>query len=100
MEPLDKAHGNYPNCGIKESHKINPTSTLYKRRQMETIIKGKLDQKQNSHASWLVTTIKIIIRKPVKYLRLAVFSFKLTQETLFQNIDIFAAFDGNLSKAM
>ena len=73
---------------------------LDKGRQMETVLKGKLDQKQNFQASWLVTTIKKIIRKPVKELGLPVFSFKRTQETVFHDRNILAAFYGNLGATM
>ena len=49
---------------------------LDKGRQMAKILKGKLYITQIFHASWLVKTIKNIIGKPVKELRIPVFSFK------------------------
>ena len=49
---------------------------LDKERKMAKIIKGKLDITQTFHPSWLVKTIKNIIGKPVKELRIPVFSFK------------------------
>ena len=65
---------------------------------METILKVKLDKK--SHASWIVTTIKNIIRKPFKDLGLPVLYFKWTQEASCQNSIILAAFNGILGVAI
>ena len=58
---------------------------LDKERKMGKIIKSKLDQKQNSNATWLVTRIKRLIIKPVKKLGKPVFSFKHTQEAAQKN---------------
>ena len=67
---------------------------------MAKILKGKLDRTQKSNATWLVTTIKRLIIKPVKELGLPVFSFKRTQEAAHQNRKILAAFNGNFCAAM
>ena len=64
---------------------------------MIEILKGKIDK--NSHASWLLTTIKNLTKRSVKDLRIPVFSFRLTQESALHNRNILAAFDGNLGKA-
>ena len=42
------------------------------------IIKIKVDRKQKSNATWMVTTIKRLIIKPVKKLGKPVFAFKRT----------------------
>ena len=63
-------------------------------------IKGKLDRTQNSNTPWLVTTIKRLIIKPVKRLGPPVFSFKQTQEVAQTNIQILAAFNGNLEASI
>ena len=73
---------------------------LDKGRQMGAILKGTLDQKQNSHASWLATTIKNIIKKPVKELCIPVLSFKRTHKSALQKRNILADFYGNLCDAL
>ena len=67
---------------------------------MEKILKGWLDQKQKYHVSWMVTTIKILIEKPVKLLRPPVFSFRWTQETALQNRNILSGVDENLGDSI
>ena len=67
---------------------------------MERFLHGKLDQTQKSHASWLVTTIKKLIIRPVKDIGQPVFFFKRTQEAAHQNINILDAFNGNLGAEM
>ena len=62
--------------------------SLDKVRQMATILKGKIDQEQNYHGSWIFTTIKNITQKPVKELRLPVFSFERTKEAALHNSNI------------
>ena len=73
---------------------------LSKGRQMATILKGNIDQKQKSQYSWLVKTIKKINGRPIKEIRLTVLSFNQTQAAALHNSNIFAAFDGNLGKAI
>ena len=63
-------------------------------------LKGNLNQKHKSYASCLVTTIKNLNRRPVKELRIPVFSFSRTQESAQYKSNILAAFDGNLDKAI
>ena len=69
---------------------------LDKGRQMATILKGKIDGKKKSHALWIVTTIKNIIRKPVKEIVIPVFTFKQTQEAVFQNSNLLSDFGINI----
>ena len=69
---------------------------LEKWRQMTKILKGKIDQTQKSNATGLVKTIKRLIVKPVNKLRPPFFSFNTTHEAAFQNIQIWAALNGNL----
>ena len=67
---------------------------------MAEIIKDKLDQKQKSYTSWLVKTIKNIIKRPVKEISLPVFLFRTTQEAELHKINILFLLYGNLVKAM
>ena len=68
--------------------------------KMEKTIKGKLYQKQNSNATWIVTTFKRLIIKPVKKLGKQVLPFKGTQEAAQKNSQILAAFNGNLGSGI
>ena len=63
---------------------------------MENILKGKLDRTQKSNTIFIVTTINRLIIKPVKKLVPPVFYFKQTQQSVCQNSQILALFDGNL----
>ena len=47
-----------------------------------------------------MTTIKDIIIKTVKEIGIPVFSFKKTQEAIFQNSNILSSLNGNLSAEM
>ena len=67
---------------------------------MAKILKGELDPKQNSRASWLVETIKNLILRSFKDLRIPVFSLKSTQEAALHNSNILANLYGNLGKAI
>ena len=67
---------------------------------MAIMIKSKLDQKQISYTSWLVTTITNLIRKPIKVLSILLLTFKQTQEADLNNINILVVFDGNLGEAI
>ena len=67
---------------------------------MAEIIKIMLYRKQNSNATWPVTTIKRLIIKPANKLGKPVFSFKLTQEAAQNNSQILATFKGNLGAAI
>ena len=58
--------------------------------------KGKLDQIQISNISWLVTTIKKILRIPIKYIRPLVFSFKRTLGAAQHKINILSYFNRNI----
>ena len=67
---------------------------------MAKILKVKLDLTQKSSATWLVTTIKKLIIKPVEEFGIPVLSFKLTQEAVLQNSQILSEFNVNLGGAI
>ena len=58
-----KAQGYHPSDTKYKKTIDNQHQTLDKFRQISAILKGNLEQKQKSHASWLVTTMKNIIEK-------------------------------------
>ena len=91
--------GNTPIDASNKNITDSQRQALDKGRQMETIRKGNLDQK-NSCPSWLVTTIKKITRKPVKELVIPVLTFNRTHEAVFQNSSLLADFDGKLDVEM
>ena len=68
--------------------------------QMAKFIKCKLYLTQKSNTTWLVTTIKRLIIKPVKKLGKPVFYLKRTHEAAQKNSQILAAFKGNLGSAI
>ena len=74
--------------------------SLDKGKQIAEIIKSKLYEKKKSNATWLVTTIKILIIKLVKKLEKPVFSFKRTYEAAQINSQILAAFNGTLGASI
>ena len=91
---------NTPNKAKKSETIDRQRQDIYKGKQMATVIKVNLDQKQKSHASWLVTKIKNLIGSPIKDLRLPVFPFKWTQKEALYNRNILATIDGNLGETI
>ena len=87
---------------------INPNETTNKKiinsqfqsqnkgKEMPAILKGKIDQKQKSHASWIVMKIKNLMEKTVEDIRLLVIYFKGAQEAALQNSNIWYELYGNL----
>ena len=73
---------------------------LDKGRQMSEILRSKLDQTQNSNATWIETTIKRPIITPVNKFGPPIFSFKRKQEASCQNRQILTVFSGNLDYAI
>ena len=67
---------------------------------MPKTLKIKLDHQQKSNTSWLVTTIKQLVRKISKELRTVLLSLKRTQEAAVHNSNIMAAFNVNLDEAL
>ena len=59
-----------------------------------------INQKQVSHTSCLVTTIRRLINRTNKDLIILILSFKRTQASAQHNRNILAAFDENLGKAV
>ena len=47
--------------------------------------KGKLNSQHKTNASWLVTTIKAILKTPIQKFENPIFSFRRTHEAAFQN---------------
>ena len=65
---------------------------------MAKILRGHLDRQQKSNMSWIVTTIKQLIRTTSKEFQSPVFSSKWTQEAEVQNSNIMVDFNRNLGK--
>ena len=66
---------------------------------IEDILKVKLNKQHNTTTSWLVTTIKEILKTPIQKLDKTIFLFKRTNKTAASNIKILAALNGSLGKA-
>ena len=63
-------------------------------------LKNNLKRQQKTNTSWLVTTIKSILKKPLQKLENPIFSFKRTNKTAVSNSKILAAFNGDLSTSI
>ena len=59
-------------------------------------LKGKLKNQQMKNTSWLVTTIKAILKTPIQKFKKPIFSFRRKNEAAVSNIKILAAFNGDL----
>ena len=67
---------------------------------LANILKGKLNRKQKTKTSWLVTTIKQILKTSIHKLDNLIFSFKRTKHATPRNRKILSAFNGNLGAAI
>ena len=59
-------------------------------------LKGNINSQQLTKASWLVTTIKAILKTTIKKFENPIFSFRKTHEAAVRNSKILAAFKGDL----
>ena len=59
-------------------------------------LKGDLNSQQTTNASWLVTTIKSILKTPIQKFENPIFSFRGAHEVAVRNSKILAAFKGDL----
>ena len=75
---------------------ITQRKELDKGMLIANTLTGKLDRKQSTNASWIVTTIKATLKVPIKKFENPIFSFKRTHEAAVSNIKILAAFKGDL----
>ena len=55
-----------------------------------TRLKGKLNSQQKTNASWLVTTIKAILKMPIRKFEKPIFLFRRTHEAAVRNRKILA----------
>ena len=63
-------------------------------------LKGKLSIQQKTNASWLVTTIKKILKTPTQKPEKTIFTFRITHEAEVRNRKIRAAFNSELGAAI
>ena len=63
-------------------------------------LKDKLNSQQSTDASWLVTTIKAILKTPIQKFEKPIFSFRRTHETAVRNRKILAEFKVDLRAAI
>ena len=63
-------------------------------------LNGKINSKNNPNTSWLVTTIKAILKTPIQKLEIPIFSLNRTNKAAFRNRKILAAFNGDLGAAI
>ena len=63
---------------------------------IENTLKVNLNSQQTTNTSWLVTTIKVILKTPTQKSENTIFSFRRTHEAAFRNSKILASFKGEL----
>ena len=63
-------------------------------------LRGKINKNQKSQKSWLVTTIKNLLRRPIKDPIPPVFSLKQTQSSAQQKSNILTTFNGYFGEAI
>ena len=93
---IKNIHGKQPNI-----YDINiQRQELNKEILIENTLKGKLNIQQKTNASWLVTTIKAILKMPIQKLENTIFLFRITHEAAVKNIKILASFKGDLGASI
>ena len=90
--PSTSIHGNQQNIYYinTQRHELNKGMLL------ENTLKGKLNSKHKTKISWLVTTIKAILKTPINKYEKPIFLFRRTHEAAVRNRKILAAFKGDL----
>ena len=90
--PSTNVHGNQKSISDINTQR----KELDKGMLIANTLKGKLNSQQSTNASWLVTTIKSTLKKPIQKFEKPIFSFRITHESVFRNSKILAAFKGDL----
>ena len=86
INPSTNIHGNRQNM-----YDINiQRQDLYKGMLIANTLKVKLNSKKTTNASWLVTTIKAILKTPIQISEDPILSFRRTHEVAVRNIKILA----------
>ena len=94
--PSTNVHGNKQSISdINNQHK-----ELDKMMLIENTLKGKLNSQQSKNASWLVTTIKATLKRPIQKSKKPIFSLKRTHEAAVRNSRILAALKGDSGAAI
>ena len=63
---------------------------LYKGMLIANTLKVKLNSQETTNASWIVTTIKAILKTPIQKFESSIFYFKRTHEAAVRNSKILA----------
>ena len=63
---------------------------LYKGLLIANTLKVKLNIHKTTNTSWLVTTVKAILKTPIQKFENPIFSFRITHEAVFRNRKILA----------
>ena len=94
--PSTNVHGNQQSI-----YDINIQSQeLDKGMTISNKLKEKLNSKHSSNASWLVTTIKAILKTPIQKFEKPIFLFMKTHKAAVRNIKILTEFKGDLGAAI
>ena len=89
--PSRNIHGNQ-----QKIYDINiQRQELNKGMLIENTLKVKLNSQQKTNTSWLVTTIKAILKTPIQKFENYIFSFRRKPEAVVRNSKILAAFKGD-----
>ena len=99
--PLPEEPSNTTPLNQTNSYDINiQRQELNKGIHTEETLNGKLNIQQKSNTSWLVTTIKAIMKTPIQKLENYIFLFKRTNKAVVRNSKILTAFSGDLGAAI
>ena len=94
--PRTNVHGNQQNI-----YDINiQRQELDKGILIANTLKGKLNSQQKINLSWIVTTIKTILKTPIQKSEKPIFSLRRTHEAVVSNSKILAAFKGDLGASI
>ena len=96
----NKSRNKNPNKAYNNQHVYNQKKTLDRVQLLVKSLKGKLDIQQIPTTPWIVTTVKLLIRKTTRELQHLVLSFRRTQEAEDHNSNILAAFNWNLGETL
>ena len=102
-------HSNFSPAAPINTTSENPTDIydtdiqsqeLEKGIHLANIFKGSINRKQKTKTSWLVITIKQILKIPIQKLDKPIFSFKRTNNAAARNSKLLAAFNRNLGETI
>ena len=94
--PSKRIPGNQPNIYDINIQRHEPKKGLH----ISNTLKCNLNSQYKMNKSFLVKTIKAILKTPIQEFEKPIFSFRRTHEAAVRNIKIIAAFNGDLGASI